>query len=107
MQHGPPRPTEGQLQELAAQWGLIPTDAPQERDERLALWPENAIPVMIFEAMLSQWRMGMGGPIGLDYSALPAVGRLLRIRPRALRDAFPGIRLLETEALSAIAERRR
>ena len=35
--------------------------------------PEHATPLAIFQCMAGQWRMGPGGPIALDYTALPVV----------------------------------
>lgn len=73
----------------------------------MELWPENVDAVRLFELMMSQWRVGPAGPTGLDYAAVPAVARLLRLRGGALREAFGGLRVMEGEALRAMAEGRR
>lgn len=90
-------------QELAA-WGLTPEDYAADEPEALGIWPENAAPLSIFLAMGTQWRMGPRGPIGLDYAALPAVLTLLRIKPKARRELFAALRVMEREALAAMSE---
>jgi hypothetical protein len=34
------------------------------------VWPENTQVVWVFRKVATQWRMGMAGPIGLDYNVL-------------------------------------
>lgn len=34
------------------------------------VWPENHQVVRMFRRVASQWRMGMSGPVGLDYNVL-------------------------------------
>ncbi|MFA9949159.1 DUF1799 domain-containing protein [Dentiradicibacter hellwigii] len=55
-------------------------------DIEIELWPENALPMQVFMAMQTQWRIGMGGATGLDYSALPVVEDRLK-RPQKTRRA--------------------
>lgn len=56
--------------------------------------------------MQTQWRVGMNGATGLDYTALPAVMDLCGIRKKQREDVFSALRLMESEALSIWAERR-
>lgn len=49
--------------------------------------------------MSTQWRVSMGGPIGLDYGALPAVLRLVGVPPAQRSEAFDGVRTMEDAAL--------
>jgi hypothetical protein len=75
---------------------------PEEWEKRLApeeieIWPENWPAVEVFSAMLTQWRIGMGGPTGLDYAALPAVMDLLEVERRT--ECFAGLQVMESEAL--------
>lgn len=89
----------------AAAFGLA---LPAAEREECELWPENAKAIALFEALMSQWRMGaMGGATGLDYAAIPAVAAMLGLRGGALRRAFDGLRLMEAEALRWFAEQRR
>jgi hypothetical protein len=102
MVQGPPTTTADDAQ-LMAEWGLTAAQLHQE-PEACALWPETVGPFLLFEALLSQWRMGPGGPVGLDYGALPVVARQLRLAGRKLREAFSGMRVMEAEALQVFAE---
>ena len=88
------------------EWGLSASQLAQTDKEPPSLWPENETPVLLFDRMLTQWRMGFSGPVGLDYSALPLVAQTLRIGRRALREAFDGLRVCEAEALRVMRERR-
>lgn len=49
--------------------------------------------------MATQWRVGPGGVIGLDYAALPAVFDLLDVAREDRADAFAGVRVMEDAAL--------
>lgn len=40
-------------------------------DKEVEVWPENARAVRLFLRLRTQWRIGMGGPTGLDYGVLP------------------------------------
>ena len=74
------------------------------RDEAiLEVWPENWAALEVFGAMQTQWRVGMSGPTGLDYAALPAVLDLLGITERA--DCFAGVQIMESEALDIFRAR--
>lgn len=71
------------------------------------VWPDNRQAVEVFLAMRTQWRVGAGGPIGLDYGVLPEIWRRLRVAPGADRDqVFAALQFLETGALEAMREPR-
>jgi hypothetical protein len=73
-------------------------------DDAVELWPDNLLAVNVFIAMSTQWRTGAVGATGLDYSALPAVFRLVGV-PRALwTDTFECLRILEGEALRTMSD---
>lgn len=55
--------------------------------------------------MGTQWRVGMGGAIGLDYNTITVVARGLRIKLTPER--FDGLRVMEGEALRVMAEKRK
>lgn len=80
-------------------------DAALPDDECLVL-PENETVLAVFMAMQSQWRVGMGGPIGLDYAALPVVFEALKVGKKKRRDAFQWLRIMENEALRIFGEKR-
>ncbi|WP_238591840.1 DUF1799 domain-containing protein [Pseudomonas abietaniphila] len=84
-------------------FGLTPEDV----DEAVELWAINYQSFSVFEAMGTQWRMGMGGATGLDYQALPVVLDMAGLRKRKDRSAvFADLRIMEREALRAMADNR-
>lgn len=52
--------------------------------------------------MATQWRVGFGGAIGLDYSVIETVARLIGVRLK--KATFEGLQLMESEALKVFAE---
>lgn len=76
--------------------------------ERLVdVYPENVTPLRVFAAMGTQWRTGIGGATGLDYSALPAVLDMFRVRkPKQRAKVFAALRIMEGEALRCWHEQR-
>lgn len=63
------------------------------------LWPDNVQTKDVFVGMGTQWRVGMSGPIGLDYAAMPVVARALGVRRSDWADLLDGIRVMESAAL--------
>ncbi len=53
----------------------------------------------MFEAMGTQWRIGPGGPVGLDYGVFPTVLRLEQVPRAEWQEAFSMLRVMEAEAL--------
>lgn len=60
---------------------------------------------MVFDAMSSQWRVGPGGAIGLDYCALPVVMDLLGVSADERKQVFLDVRVMESEAISVMHKR--
>lgn len=52
--------------------------------------------------MSTQWRVGMSGASGLDYSALPIVMKIEDVRKKDRRDVFDCVQVLERAALGII-----
>lgn len=71
------------------------------------VWPENWVALELFAALQTQWRIGMGGPTGLDYAALPAVMDLQHIAAPERPEVFESLRVMEAEALRVFAERQK
>lgn len=67
--------------------------------ETVELWPDNLLAVNAFIAMSTQWRVGMNGPTGLDYNALPLVLRSVGVKKKAQPEVFELVRVLEETAL--------
>ncbi|MBP0943086.1 DUF1799 domain-containing protein [Pseudomonas alliivorans] len=77
------------------------TDIP---DDDVEVWPDVWPAFQLFEALSTQWRVGMGGPVGLDYTAVPVVAGMLGIKRRQLGRLFGDLRSMELEALSVMAD---
>lgn len=76
-------------------------DIPEEEYE---VWPDNWPAFLLFEAMSTQWRVGMGGAAGLDYNALSPVASMLGMKRREIPEVFHDIRVMEAEAMLVMSE---
>lgn len=74
--------------------------------EEVEVWPDNWGVFNVFEAMGTQWRTGAFGATGMDYSALPGVIRMCAVPAGERQDVFNDFRIMESEALSVMAELR-
>lgn len=81
--------------------GLTPEDIDEEEVE---VWPDAWPAFRLFDAMGTQWRVGPGGPSGLDYTAISSTAAMLGIKRGCLTEIFPDLRVMEVEALAVIAE---
>lgn len=67
------------------------------------VWECNKKSWLLFLAMQTQWRVGMNGATGLDYTVLPIVARQIGIRLKPPR--FADIQAMEGEVLKVFAEK--
>ena len=89
---------EPDTSELAA-FGLTVEDF---EDEAVQIWPDTAAALALFSRLGTQWRIGMGGATGLDYTATLALLARQRL-PQDEEDAlFDDIRVMESAALAAM-----
>lgn len=88
---------------LLLAFGLTKDDMP---DEIIEVYPDNWNSFLIFDGMSTQWRAGFNGPIGLDYSAIPIVGKSIGLSSRKSSKLLHDIRVMEAEALKLMAEER-
>lgn len=79
-------------------WGI--TEDQLERPP-VPVWPENRQAVIVFLTMRTQWRVGMAGRTGLDYSALPEVWRRTKTPLDDRDECFELLRVLEVAAINA------
>lgn len=86
-----------------AAWGFSFGDL---LEETIELWPDAWPGFLLFEAMSTQWRVGMGGATGLDYNTLPLVARYMEVEDEHMPLAFNDIRTMEAEVLKKMAEGR-
>jgi hypothetical protein len=80
------------------------TRADLQRPRHVDVWSVNHLAVKVFEAMSTQWRVGSGGAIGFDYTALPFVLRMCGVKLHEREDVFSCLRVMELEALSVMHE---
>jgi hypothetical protein len=80
------------------------------------VYPENWAALNVFLAMSTQWRtaivagaFGGGGVImvGMEYTAIEPVCRLMGVRKRERADVFARLRVMEEAALAVAAEKRK
>lgn len=71
----------------------------------IEVWQENLPVFEIFAFdMATQWRVGMAGATGLDYSALPFVFRTRRIPRDQWASMFDDIKIMEAAALKEMQQ---
>lgn len=68
------------------------------------IFPDNAETVSVFTDMLTQWRTGPGGIIGLDYNVLPMVFRLRNVDEDRQGDVLDGLQAMERSAIEVMHE---
>lgn len=75
--------------------------------DAVEVWPENWLAIDLFCTLGTQWRVGMSGPTGLDYTAaLACIAALHDDLPPAERtDLFRDLRAMEAAALSELAKK--
>lgn len=70
----------------------------------IGVWPENWQSVGFFmDYCRTQWRVGMGGATGLDYTAVLACLRTLRLGRERSDELFADVRVMEAAALEAMS----
>ena len=70
------------------------------------MWPDNHAAFILFNNLSTQWRVGMGGPTGLDYAAVyPLLDRAAK-DPQEWDELFSDIQVMEGAALKQIGENR-
>ncbi|CAG9184289.1 DUF1799 domain-containing protein [Cupriavidus respiraculi] len=66
------------------------------------VWPDTDLSVSLFGQISTQWRMGMNGPVGLDYGVLEFVLKLRRVPRSQWPRVFDDVRLMEHAAMQEI-----
>lgn len=82
-------------------FGLLAEDVGEATIE---VWPENWLPVKVFSMLSTQWRVGPGGPTGLDYGVIPGVMQIMGVRNKDRLHVMEAIRQMEVAALGAMTE---
>ncbi len=63
------------------------------------MWDENWSAIQLFSRFNTQWRVGMAGPVGLDYSVIQADREVARLSDSDLADLMDRLRVIEFAAL--------
>lgn len=71
------------------------------------VFSDNWLAARVFVMLDTQWRVGFGGPTGLDYGALPIVMRQCGVAPAERGEVFELVRVMERAALRKMGEKRR
>lgn len=72
-------------------------------EEAFGIWPENLPAVTVFIAMGTQWRIGVAGVTGLDYTALPVVMEMMEVSDK--KSVFQDIVVMESAALGELRKK--
>lgn len=73
-------------------------------EEEILVWDINWNTFNLFNALTSQWRVGMGGATGLDYSVIIPTGKMLGFKQKQINEMFPDLQVMENEALITMGE---
>ncbi len=72
----------------------------------MEVWPDNHAAFILFNNLSTQWRVGMGGPTGLDYAAVyPLLDRAAK-DPQEWDELFSDIQVMEGAALKQMSDNR-
>jgi hypothetical protein len=83
----------------------VPTSAAKSFEEKpCEIWQSNWKTLHLFIALGTQWRVGMNGATGLDYTAIPVVANAHGIK--LTQGRLAGLRTMESEALRVMSEKR-
>jgi hypothetical protein len=74
------------------------------KQEDTGIFPDNWKSVSLFRDMLTQWRVGMSGVIGLDYNVLPVIWNARRIKSAERSDLLDDLQVMEGAALRHLQE---
>lgn len=100
------------LQAAAAEWGLelAPQDdepPPLSPENVIHLWPDNLPAWNCWHALQTQWRIGMAGATGLDYTGVLAyLERIEGLTGSDLREQFELMQACEAVTLREWAKKR-
>jgi hypothetical protein len=90
----------------AEQLAILGLTAADLSGDDVEVWPCNWPAFLLFNRISTQWRVGAGGAIGLDYNCIRDVAKFLGIKKKKLAEIFPDLQVLEGEALRVMAEER-
>lgn len=66
----------------------------------IEVWEDNVPAYTLFTTVMTQWRIGMSGAIGLDYGAVYPVMERMRLDDEAWRELLTNLQVMEAQALA-------
>ena len=69
------------------------------------IWPDNLAAFEIFNFMGTQWRVGMGGPTGLDYNVMYRKMDRLSLPPDDYDALERDLQIMESAALACMHQK--
>jgi len=81
--------------------GLLPEDVAD--NSITEIWQENYQAFQIFTKLRTQWRVGMAGPTGMDYTLLPMLFESFGVKAKKRVALLDDLQIMETEALRVMA----
>ncbi|CUI09840.1 DUF1799 domain-containing protein [Massilia antarctica] len=79
--------------------GLTEADFASEAVEP---WPDNLVPLLLFQYLRTQWRTGAGGPSGLDYTVMHRKMDRMGLTPDDYDQLEHDIQIMEVAAINCI-----
>jgi hypothetical protein len=76
-----------------------------QASEVVEVWPENWPAFELFAYMQTQWRMGMGGPTGLDYNVLLHKMDRMRLSSADYEQMEADVQVMEHAALAEMNQK--
>ncbi|UGA37804.1 DUF1799 domain-containing protein [Chromobacterium haemolyticum] len=73
-------------------------------EQELMVWPDNWQAVILFTRLRTQWRVGFGGAVGLDYNVLYRMMDRLQLKQEEVELMESDIQVMEAESLEAMRE---
>ncbi|MGR2664271.1 DUF1799 domain-containing protein [Chromobacterium haemolyticum] len=73
-------------------------------EQELMVWPDNWQAVILFTRLRTQWRVGFGGAVGLDYNVLYRMIGRLKLDDIEAEELEEDVQVMELEALRVMAE---
>lgn len=76
----------------------------EDEQQPLDVWPDNVQAYLLWRKVGNQWRMGVNGPVALDYVPLQYEIDRMNLSDADYDLLFSDIRILEAEALEVIRQ---
>ena len=83
-----------------------PSQSAADDAELFYLWPEHVRAYVLWAGVQTQWRVGFGGPTGLDYAGVRASPAFRALPRRRAERTFVEVQIMERAALAEWAAQR-